>query len=70
MPRPPRPAAAKSVTKTPDNSAAQQLWVLRDRQPAAMSVTADLSDGRMTEVTGEGLEPGLPVITASSGVTR
>ena len=70
MPRPPRPTAAKSVTKTPDNSAAQQLWVLRDRQPAAMPVTAGLSDGRMTEVTGEGLEPGLPVITASSGVTR
>jgi len=45
----------------------RQIWVLRDGQPVAMSVTIGSSDGRMTEVTGEGLAPGLPIITASSG---
>jgi HlyD family secretion protein len=44
--------------------------VLRDGQPIAVPVTVGSSDGRMTEVTGEGLEAGLPVITASSGTTR
>ena len=40
--------------------AARQIWLLRDGQPVAMSVTIGSSDGRMTEVTGEGLAPGLP----------
>jgi len=64
LPRPPRPQATKSVTETPDKSAAQRVWVLRDGQPMAISVTAGQSDGRMTEVTGEGLAAGMPVITA------
>ena len=69
-PRPPRPAAAKSVTKTPDKSAAQQVWVLRDQQAVAIPVSVGFSDGRLTEVTGEGLQPGLPVIIGHSGAMR
>jgi len=44
--------------------------VLRDGQPVAVPVTVGSSDGRMTEVTGEGLESGLPVITASLRTAR
>jgi len=43
---------------------------LRDGQPVAVPVTVGNSDGRMTEVTGERLEPGLLVITASLGAAQ
>lgn len=69
-PRPPRRAVAKSVTKTPDKNAAPQLWLLRDQQAVAIPVTVGFSDGRLTEVTGEGLEPGLPIIIGSSGAMQ
>lgn len=69
-PRPPRRAVAKSVTKTPDKNAAPQLWLLRDQQAVAIPVTVGFSDGRFTEVTGEGLEPGLPIIIGSSGAMQ
>ncbi|MBL8251617.1 MAG: efflux RND transporter periplasmic adaptor subunit [Candidatus Competibacter sp.] len=42
----------------------RQLWVVRDGQPAAMAVTVGNTDGRMTEVAGEALEVGTPVIVA------
>jgi HlyD family secretion protein len=42
----------------------RQLWVLRNGQPVAVPVTVGNTDGRMTEVAGEGLEVGTPVITA------
>jgi HlyD family secretion protein len=70
LPRPPRPPTTKRVRETPDKNAIQRVWVLRDGQPAAVPVTVGHSDGRMTEVTGEGLEPGVPVINASSGTPR
>lgn len=64
LPRPPRPATKKSAMETPDKSAAQRVWVLRDDQPMAIPVTVGQSDGRMTEVTGADLAAGMPVITA------
>ncbi len=64
LPRPPRQETTKSVTETPDKSAVQQVWVLRDSQPVSIPVTVGQSDGRMTEVTGNGLEAGVSVITA------
>ena len=69
LPRPPRGLAPRrqSGNARGTRSAARQIWVLRDGQPVAMSVIIGSSDGRMTEVTGEGLAPGLPIITASSG---
>lgn len=72
LPRPPRGLAPRrqSGNARGARSAVRQIWVLRDGQPVAMSVTIGSSDGRMTEVTGEGLAPGLPVITASSGTAR
>jgi len=37
--------------------------VLQDGQPVAMQVKTGISDGRNTEVSGEGLSEGLAVIT-------
>ncbi len=72
LPRPPRGLAPRrqSGNARGVRSAVRQIWVLRDGQPVAVSVTIGSSDGRMTEVTGEGLAPGLPVITASLGAAR
>ncbi|MBE2294414.1 MAG: efflux RND transporter periplasmic adaptor subunit [Phycisphaerales bacterium] len=69
MPRPPRSMmrSGKQPTNTKSSKgAARQIWILRDGQPVAMPVTVGSSDGRMTEVTGEELEAGLPVITGSA----
>ncbi|NVD74723.1 efflux RND transporter periplasmic adaptor subunit [Duganella sp. BJB1802] len=41
----------------------RSLWVLRDGRPQELSVTLGISDGRYTEVSGAGLEAGVPVIT-------
>jgi HlyD family secretion protein len=62
MPRPPGGGAKVAGT---DNQAsgARQIWVLREGQPVAVPVQAGISDGRMTEVSGEGLVPGMAVIT-------
>ena len=38
------------------------VWVLRDGQPAAIPVKLGLSDGRDTEISGEGLTEGLMII--------
>lgn len=62
MPRPPRSNAPKTA-KVDERPGARQLWVLKDGQPQALPVTAGITDGRMTEVSGEGLSDGLPIIT-------
>jgi HlyD family secretion protein len=40
----------------------RQLWVLRNEQPVAITVMAGVTDGRLTEVSGEQLEPDMAVI--------
>ncbi|WP_372657186.1 efflux RND transporter periplasmic adaptor subunit [Hydrogenophaga sp.] len=60
---PSRPRAAK-VAGTEDKTPGKRtIWVLRDGQPMAVPVQTGISDGRMTEVSGEGLTPGMAVIT-------
>lgn len=54
--RPGRRAGTEAV-------ATRQLWILRDGQPVAVTVTAGATNGRVTEVSGAQLEPGVPVIT-------
>jgi hypothetical protein len=51
---------AGSESKVPGT---RQIWVLQGGQPAAMQVQTGISDGRMTEVSGESLTPGMAVIT-------
>lgn len=62
MPRPPssKTKSAGTDSKTPGK---RTIWVLRDGQAVAMPVQTGISDGRSTEVSGEGLTEGLSVIT-------
>jgi len=62
LPRPPRSGAKVAGTES-SAPGARQIWVLRDGQATAMQVRTGISDGRMTEVSGDGLAPGLGVIT-------
>jgi len=62
MPGPPRRAQA-SQQKVEPKSGTQTVWVLKNGQPAAVQVKVGLSDGRMTEIIGDGLEAGTKVIT-------
>lgn len=79
MPRMPRPGGQGGRRPgsggAPGEDAAskmKQVWVLKDGAPQAMKVRVGISDGRMTEVVGEGLTPGMAVITdqRSSGAAR
>ena len=63
MPRMPRSNTRKSAAASASTAAARQVWVLRDGQAVAVAVTPGISDGRMTEITGGGLQPGMQVIT-------
>jgi HlyD family secretion protein len=41
----------------------RQLWVLQDGEPRAVQVATGISDGRMTEVSGDDLQEGMLIIT-------
>ncbi len=60
MPRMPRQGSRRAASS---GAAARQIWVLKDGQAVAMTVTPGISDGRMTEVSGADLKEGLAVIT-------
>ncbi|GAA0761680.1 efflux RND transporter periplasmic adaptor subunit [Ideonella azotifigens] len=74
MPRPPgagRPGGAggaggqnggKPAKANADSGSSKRIWVLEDGRPKPLTVTVGLSNGRLTEVSGEGLQEGLPVI--------
>jgi HlyD family secretion protein len=67
MPGPPdrdrQQKVAGAVTSTDKE---QTLWVLKDGKPEALRVTVGASNGRQTEVTSGGLEPGMKVITETA----
>jgi HlyD family secretion protein len=64
IPRPPSGVARRSGSAGGGgpNGGARQLWVLRDGQAVALHVSVGASDGRRTEVSGEGLAEGDAVI--------
>lgn len=66
LPHPPEPEARKPAVPSAKSSG-QRVWILRNGEPVATNVTAGVTDGRYTEVdggaTGDGLEPGMQVIT-------
>ena len=63
MPRPSRNTRPKTAGTDPRGGGARQIWVLQENQPVAMQVKTGISDGRNTEVSGEGLSEGMAVIT-------
>jgi HlyD family secretion protein len=62
LPRMPRQAARKAGTEG-GSAAARQVWVLKDGQAVAVAVQTGITDGRMTEVSGDALQEGMAVIT-------
>jgi HlyD family secretion protein len=65
MPRPPQSVARRSGGAAGSGGAvggSRQLWVLRDGAPVAVRVTVGASDGKRTEVSGNGLAEGDAVI--------
>ncbi|MDO8448504.1 MAG: efflux RND transporter periplasmic adaptor subunit [Rhodoferax sp.] len=62
MPRMPRSGARKAGTDGA-TAAARQVWVLKEGQAVAVTVTTGISDGRMTEVSSPDLKEGMAVIT-------
>lgn len=59
---PPMPRAAKSARVS--RGTQQTLYVLgKDGEPQALQVTAGATDGSVTSVSGQGVTPGLAVIT-------
>jgi len=64
MPRMPARAARHAGTQV---AASREVWVLQDGKPVSVSVSPGASDGRMTEVQGDKLQPGMQVITEQTG---
>lgn len=69
MPRPPN-TRPKTAGMDRRGGGPRQIWVLENGQPVAKEVRTGISDGRNTEVSGEGLTEGMAVITEQrSGAT-
>lgn len=62
MPRPPR-TGVKSRTVNDRVVVGRQVWVLRDGTAVAVPVETGVSNGFLTEVRSEQLQPGMEVIT-------
>ncbi len=56
------PTAGRKTVRLDNRGGPRQIWILRDGKPQAVPVTVGISDGRLSEVSGEGLSEGLPVI--------
>lgn len=63
LPRPPGSRSAKVAGAESKAPGMRQLWVLQDGRPVAVQVQTGISDGRMSEVSGAQLTPGMAVIT-------
>ena len=61
MPRPPGMGGRRGAAPAGGNEGT--VWVLKDGAPVALKVTKGLSDGRQTEVSGDGVAEGLAVVT-------
>lgn len=64
MPRPPRSGERRQASTSA--AAARQVWVLDNGSPKAVAVEPGVSDGRLTEIQGSTLQPGMAVITGQA----
>jgi HlyD family secretion protein len=62
LPIPPR-TTAPNVGQAGTDRRHQQVWVLKDAAPAAVPVVVGATDGRMTQIVGGEVQPGLEVLT-------
>lgn len=62
IPMPTRRSSRPSDSDAAVKPAGSRLWVLRAGQPESIAVRLGLSDGRHTEVSGEGLTEGMVII--------
>ena len=62
FPRPPWPQKKPQVLATSAPGASRQVWVLREGQAVAVTVQTGVSNGRHTEIIGDGLTAGAAVI--------
>ncbi len=67
MPRPPR---ATPKAQEPSNGGQHRVWVLRDGQPVAVAVRTGATNGRVTEITGGGLQAGTPLVTETESAAK
>ena len=51
--------------KTSEHSNGSRVWCLKDGKPVEIPVRPGLTDGRMTEVTGDGLVEGMAIIVTA-----
>jgi HlyD family secretion protein len=63
-----RPAATDTDQKA--TGASEHIWVLNDGQPKSIAVKLGLSDGRSTEISGEGISEGLVVILRANTLAK
>ncbi len=55
-----------TAAKTPERATTGPLvWTLKEGEPVEIPVKTGLTDGRFTEVTGEGLTEGIPIIVSA-----
>jgi HlyD family secretion protein len=62
----PRPGGAQSGTGSKGGAVVRRedrVWVLENGKPKAIVVKAGITDGQFTEITGEGLQEGMQVLT-------
>lgn len=62
LPIPPRPSAP-NVGQAAADRRHQQVWILRDGAPVAVPVIVGATDGRMTQIVGGEVQPGLELLT-------
>jgi HlyD family secretion protein len=70
IPRIPGNNNRRSAASGASTASAKQVWVLRDGTAVAVAVTPGISDGHMTEISGENLQVGMLVITDQKSVVK
>ena len=66
IPMPTRRSSRPTETDEAVKTMGSHIWVLRDGQPESVAVRLGLSDGRRTEVSGDGLTEGMVIILRAS----
>jgi len=66
FPRPPQPPKSRQEQGS-RGRAAQHVWTLREGEPQPVQVSVGSTDGRMTEITGGDIEPGMELVVGMTG---